>query len=60
MVWKLECDGENVEDNTEIATCFNEFFVSKIEKLKSNINNNLTEDPLKVTKMIGTFTNSHV
>ena len=36
--WKLHDDKQEViEDEEQIATRFNEFFVNKIEKLKANI-----------------------
>ena len=45
--WKLDENGVTVQDDKEIAERFNEFFVNKIEKLKSNIEVNLKDDPLK-------------
>ena len=42
-------DGES-RDSQVIANCFNDFFVTKIENLKSNIDKNLIEDPLQKLK----------
>ena len=36
-----------IEEENEIAEVFNEFFVSKIEKLKNNIDKDYCRDPLE-------------
>ena len=45
--WKLNENGAMIEDEIEIANTFNYFFVSKIEKLRENINQNHVEDLLE-------------
>ena len=42
----LNGNGENVSDKEEVAELFNEFFITKVEELKSNIDQTLVEDPL--------------
>ena len=48
MKWKLINEDDVVTENEEeIATKFNEFFVNKIEVLKEKIDTSLKTDPLK-------------
>jgi mevalonate kinase len=45
--WGIEKeDGEIVTDEKEVAEAFNHYFIDKIENLKSNIDQNMVEDPL--------------
>ena len=45
-IWKIIEDNITIVNNEVIAAKFNDFFVKKIEVLKSNIDINLKEDPL--------------
>ena len=42
----LNKDGENITDKAGVAECFNEFFITKVQELKDNIDPTLVEDPL--------------
>ena len=45
--WELNEDGLMIKEEQEIANTFNKFFVSKIQNLRTNINQNYVEDPLE-------------
>ena len=45
--WKLEENGEEIEDEEKIADIFNDYFIEKIEKLKGNINKDYVKEPLE-------------
>ena len=45
--WELNEDGLMIKEELEIANTFNKFFVSKIQNLRTNINQNYVEDPLE-------------
>ena len=45
--WKIETeDGEVLTGETEVADAFNSFFIEKVDKLKTSIDQKLVEDPL--------------
>ena len=44
--WKLKTSTGITEDEQEIANTFNQFFIQKIEDLKTGINPQMIEDPL--------------
>jgi DNA polymerase II small subunit/DNA polymerase delta subunit B len=49
--WRIEKeDGEVVTDEKEVAEAFNHYFIDKIFKLNSNIDQNMVEDPLALLK----------
>ena len=48
--WKLEENGEEIEDEKETAHSFNNYFIEKIEKLKENIDKDFVEEPLEKLK----------
>ena len=45
--WKLEDNGNKIEDELIIAETFNKYFVDKITKLKQNIDPEFLMDPLE-------------
>ena len=54
---KLSEDGNIIDKEDEVANVINDFFVNKIEKLKSNINPSWKTDPLKkIAKLKSRFT----
>ena len=45
--WKIKIKEEIISDEMIIANAFNDFFVTKIQKLKDSIDKDYIEDPLK-------------
>ena len=48
--WRLDINGKKIESEEEIAECFNDYFVDKIQKLKENIDPEYIGDPLAKLK----------
>ena len=48
--WILEENGEEIEDEKEIADIFNDYFIQKMERLKENTNKDYVKEPLERLK----------
>ena len=45
--WKIKTEQGTLEEETEIANAFNQFFIDKVQKLKEGIDHNNVKNPLK-------------